>query len=38
MAKQKFDIAYNVSDVEVVNALTNDIENGKELLAKYLNN
>ena len=38
MAKQKFDIAYNVSDVEVVNALTNDIENGKELLTKYLNN
>lgn len=38
MAKQKFDIAYNVSDVEVVNALTNDIENGKELLRKYLNN
>ena len=35
-AKEKFDIAYNVSDTDVINSMKENIPNWQELLTKYL--
>jgi hypothetical protein len=36
MAKEKFDIAYNVKDEDVLKDIKENVPNGEELLSKFL--